>query len=410
MSIGRSETRPLTAALFCSLLLLIQGGACARGAPGQISFSALPAGDLVHFRYELPGRDEARHRIRFQVPRLAIERARSRFSAHNPEELRRLAEAEFHDQLLGAVASLRRSYPGARIELEDDHRIAWRVGGPEDFAGEQQRLFDQHMEEELAAIRAEFPQAEIRLSNDGRYSISAPGQDMLDAIQRRMLAAEDRSNGELRRYAQATRSRMETDTERIGQDLRAEVLRIEQRMKAFKSAYFRERLYKVQKDGYLRPDYARIARESLTDLKPVADALTHWIRRLPKREGLTRLLLFTQTIPYERLDDRSTDAGFLMPLIVLAENRGDCDSKSTTYAALAHLMYPDIPIALVLVPRHALLALGLPPAPGDRTLEYGGRRWVLAEPVGPAVHPLGEIGEDSERSVHEVEAVVTLFP
>lgn len=195
----------------------------------------------------------------------------------------------------------------------------------------------------------------------------------------------------------------------IDESLQREIRQIETDVRALEAAYYHERLYKVLDDRRLRPDYARIAQESLLDLRPVADALAALTPGLPPREGLNRLLLFLQTIPYDRLDDRATDAGFLLPLVLLAENRGDCDSKAVAFAALAHLLYPDVPIALVLVPQHAFVALGLPPARGDRTLRHGGREWVLAEPVGPHVLPVGRLGDESERKLGQIEDVVTLF-
>jgi hypothetical protein len=95
---------------------------------------------------------------------------------------------------------------------------------------------------------------------------------------------------------------------------------------------------------------------------------------------------------------------------MLAENRGDCDTKSVAFAALAHLLFPKVPSALVLVPEHALLALGLAPEPGDRVVRLQGRDWVLTEPVGPDTPPVGQIGEDSPAGVDRTADVIPLFP
>jgi transglutaminase-like putative cysteine protease len=398
----------LVTALLCAGLLLDAATSPARTQPGQVAFSAEPAGDLIHFTYTLSTEDGNRQVLRFQLPRKAIERARQRFRAYDPRELERLARAEFRGRVDEAVASLSRTYPEAHLERGKDDAIAWRIAPGGDFADRQRALYDRVMAEELRAIRSAFPRAKITTDGDG-YRIEAPGRDVLAAIQQRLGAAQERGNAAVERLADEERSRMERSSADIEARLQQEIRQVEADLGRLEAAYYHERLYKVLDDRRLRPDYARIAQESLEDLRPVADAVSALTRGRPPREGLNRLLLFLQTIPYDRLDDRATDAGFLLPLVLLAENRGDCDSKAVAFAALARLLYPDVPSALVLVPQHAFVALGLPPARGDRTLRHGGREWVLAEPVGPHVLPVGRLGEESERKLGQIEDVIPLF-
>jgi hypothetical protein len=399
----------LVTALLCAGLLLDAVNSPARARPGQLAFSAEPAGDVVGFTYALRTEDGRRQELRFQLPRAAIERARQRFRAYDPRELERLARAEFRGRVDDAVASLGRAYPQARIERGKDDSIAWRIAAGEDFADRQRVLYERVLSDELRAVRSEFPRAKITVDGEG-YRIEAPTRDMLAAIQRRLGAAQERGNAAVERLAEGERSQMERSSAGIEARLQQEIRQIEADIGRLEASYYHERLYKVLDDRRLRPDYARIARESLEPLRPVADALAASASGLPRRDGLGRLLLFLQTIPYDRLDDRATDAGFLLPLVLLAENRGDCDSKAVAFAALAHLLYPDVPIALVLVPQHAFVALGLPAARGDRTLRHGGREWVLAEPVGPHVLPVGKLGEESERKLDRIEDVIPLFP
>ncbi len=402
--------RYAAAALLCGLLMVVGVESAPAARPAQLDFSAFPVGNQVRFRYELRDREHDRHRIQFSVPRQAIIDAKRRFQAFSPQDLRRQAEQERRRQLERAVAGLRRAYPRAEIELKSDGSVSWRVRPPEDFRQRQEGLFERLLEKQLAAIRADFPRAEISRSSDGGYRVEAPTQAMVDAIQRRLKKAQAGANQALARYAEQEKLRMAQRSGGIGDDLREEIQGMDRRMQDFQSAYFRERLYKIQDDKYVRPDYARIARQSVSDLGPAASALAQWTRGLSQRDRLSRLLLFIQTIPYDRLENRATDAGFLVPLVMLDENRGDCDSKSVAYAVLVHLMYPDLPIELVLVPQHALLALGLPRVAGDRTLRQGGRAWVLAEPVGPGVQPVGRIGKESARGLGRIESVIPLFP
>ena len=399
----------MVSALLLPLLLLVLVLPCAAEGRGQIGFSASARGDDIAFEYEFQGEEGGIHRLRFRVPIDAQERARGRFRAHDPRELERLAEQEYRRQLQETVAGLQRAYPGARVELKPDQSIAWRVGPPRRFADDQRRLFDAFMREELDAIRADFPGARITVAADGNYELGAPNRKVMGDLRARIVAAQERSNRAVLRRVETTRSEMESASEGIGNALRGEIAEIQQRMTDFKTAYYRDRLYRVGNGGYLLPDYGRIAQESLPDLQPVAAAFRSNTLGLSRRETLDRLLRFFQSIPYERLDDRSSDAGFLVPLVMLAENRGDCDSKAVAYATVMHLLFPEVSVSLVLVPQHAFLALAIPPRGGDRTLRSGWRRWVLAVPVGPALRPLGRIGPESERFLGQVDSVIPLF-
>jgi hypothetical protein len=195
--------------------------------------------------------------------------------------------------------------------------------------------------------------------------------------------------------------------DRIRAEVQAELAQIQARMDGFAERFFQQRLYRINADGELLPDYRRIARIEADELDALVPPLRAWLRGLDRRAGLERLLLFTQSIPYDPLHDRSESAGFLPPVQVLAENRGDCDSKSVLFAALAHGLYPDLPIALALIPGHAYLALGLSPGRHDTRIDWSGRSWVVAEPVGPAISDLGQL---TDQSVDQpVEEMIRLF-
>ncbi|MBT3224039.1 MAG: hypothetical protein HN348_33640 [Proteobacteria bacterium] len=147
-------------------------------------------------------------------------------------------------------------------------------------------------------------------------------------------------------------------------------------------------------NGKYIPDHARFARSYADDLQPVAEALSQ--PGLSKREYASRALAFVQSIPYERRF-LVQDTGYRRPLSVLAKNKGDCDSKSTLYLALLRQGRPNLDTAIVYVPGHAFVALGLPVQQGDTTVRASGRTWVVAEPVGPAVEPIGSLGSRSQR-------------
>ena len=116
-----------------------------------------------------------------------------------------------------------------------------------------------------------------------------------------------------------------------------------------------------------------------------------------KAHLVARALAFTQAIPYQK-GRRGADAGFQHPLALVARNKGDCDGKSALFLALVRAELPALPLAMVYVPGHALVGVGLPPKPGDRTFQHRGTEYVYAEPVGPAAHPLGSPAKANRRA------------
>jgi len=147
--------------------------------------------------------------------------------------------------------------------------------------------------------------------------------------------------------------------------------------------------------GRLRPDHARVASEYAASVRPVAEALG--MVGADPRDGLARALGFVQSIKYERKKKSGKDAGFRRPLATLAANTADCDGKSALFLALARAAYPDLPLAMVYIPEHAFVGVGVEPGKGERTFKHDKVRYVLAEPVGPAMAPLGEGAKPSQR-------------
>lgn len=152
-------------------------------------------------------------------------------------------------------------------------------------------------------------------------------------------------------------------------------------------------------------DYAAVAKRAVDAMVPVARAVKS--ADLPiagttngRRIALSRAIAFMQAIPYEALGaQRSTGLGFLPPVALIDENKGDCDSKSVAYAAIARTLAPGTPVAIIVVPGHALVGLGIATQPGDVTITFGGLTYVLAEPVGPAPAHIGQIGPISEAAL-----------
>jgi len=153
--------------------------------------------------------------------------------------------------------------------------------------------------------------------------------------------------------------------------------------------------------GSLSFDHARLVGDYAPGLTPVAAALTEGVGK--RRQAISQVLSFVQSIPYEKRTRKGDDPGYRRPLALLFRNRGDCDSKAVLFLGLLRADNPKLPMAMVYIPGHALVGLGITPRPGDTTLEHDGQTYVLAEPVGPAEHALGVIDDASRKGLKRAE-------
>jgi len=156
--------------------------------------------------------------------------------------------------------------------------------------------------------------------------------------------------------------------------------------------------------GVLSYDHARIAAERSAALAPLAAALREGTSS--DREFVERALRFSQAIPYQR-GKKGRDTGFQHPLALLVRNKGDCDGKAALFLGIVHAELPELPLAMVYVPKHALVGVGLPAQDGDRAFESGGITYIYAEPVGPGAVPLGHTAPQNTRAakIGQVRAV-----
>ncbi len=152
-------------------------------------------------------------------------------------------------------------------------------------------------------------------------------------------------------------------------------------------AYMREHGFTKLK-GKIMPVHAKHAYRYADAVRPLAEALG--AGELKQRAFAARALAFVQNIPYEEGQKGGDDKGFRLPLSVLATNMGDCDSKATLYLAILKAAHPSLDTTMVYIPGHAFVGLGLKPRDGDVTFQARGKTWVMAEPVGPALAPLGD--------------------
>jgi len=157
-------------------------------------------------------------------------------------------------------------------------------------------------------------------------------------------------------------------------------------------AYLVEHGYTRMGDAIVA-DHARHVGEYADDVAPLVAALGGATD--DPREFASTALGYVQSIPYQSRAKVSN--AYRRPLLVVARNKGDCDSKSTLFLALMRSAYPDLPLAVGYIPGHAFTGLGIEPARGDLTFRDSGQTWVVAEPVGPAMFAVGETKGKSQR-------------
>lgn len=149
------------------------------------------------------------------------------------------------------------------------------------------------------------------------------------------------------------------------------------------------------KPGVLSYDHALIVAERAATLTSLAAALREGTSS--DREFIARALAFSQAIPYQA-GKKGRDTGFQHPLALVVRNKGDCDGKAALFLAIVHAELPQLPLAMVYVPGHALVGVGLPPKSGDQSFKDGGVEYIFAEPVGPGAVPLGQPAPANKRT------------
>ena len=152
----------------------------------------------------------------------------------------------------------------------------------------------------------------------------------------------------------------------------------------------------------IKPDHLRYISENQAVLKPFAEAMyLEASEEGDMRAFLNLLLSWLQSIPYDDLENRlsSNGSGFSPPLALLSNNRGDCDSKSVLMASVIRALFPQIELAMLYLPNHALLAISLPLSKDEKGRQIEGETYLLMEPTGPALMTLNETAATSQRAL-----------
>ena len=212
---------------------------------------------------------------------------------------------------------------------------------------------------------------------------------------------DKRRSGDLvlaKRMVQQEIMSFEADTgARLQSDVDAEVRRRTRKVYA-------EHLYRAVRDGdafVVQIDYGRVAAAQAGELTGLTESVRRLSGQTHPRALIADVLTAFQSLPYDRLETRDPRRreGFATPIEVLSIGRGDCDSKSTAMAALLATLLPRHSSVLITIPGHALLGVDLPGQPGDATVHHDGRVYVLMEPTGPGLLPIGALDDRSRRDL-----------
>jgi hypothetical protein len=175
----------------------------------------------------------------------------------------------------------------------------------------------------------------------------------------------------------------------------------------FTSHYYQHFITHDQIKG-IKVNHVDVANDSLIDLKPLKPIILEKVSIKNIRKVSNFVLNFVQNIPYSTLESRltSSGAGFSSPTKVLWENQGDCDSKMTLTATILRALMPRIEMAFIYIDAHAFIGIAIP-AQGDETsINYQGINYLLAEPTGPALLPLGRLAPESEMAINQGRYIV----
>jgi len=159
------------------------------------------------------------------------------------------------------------------------------------------------------------------------------------------------------------------------------------------------------------PNHSAIAHASVDDLKDIKSIILAKVSIRNIRKVTNYVLGFVQNIPYATLTSRisASGSGFNPPLKLLYENQGDCDSKMTLTIAILRSLMPRIKLAFVYINHHALIGINIEPKADEITITQNNIVFVLAEPTGPAMYPLGKVAPMSKQAILHHLYVAKIF-
>ncbi len=175
--------------------------------------------------------------------------------------------------------------------------------------------------------------------------------------------------------------------------------KLRERLVKSKSAYLAGHLRKQVDERRIMVDFAGATAALQGPMSAVARALGATPNVADTDRARIALALgFFQEVPYAVLEDKERQGGDFLPApALLAQNRGDCDSKAVALAAVLRTYTPSRKLVVITMPEHAILAADVPAEPGDQTIRAQGRQYVALEAAGPALAAIGRVSAHSSK-------------
>ena len=70
---------------------------------------------------------------------------------------------------------------------------------------------------------------------------------------------------------------------------------------------------------------------------------------------------------------------------------------------------PRIAMAMIYIDQHAFIGIAIPAKGNEVSIKYNNVNYLLAEPTGPALYPLGTLAPESELAINQDRYVVEEF-
>ena len=179
--------------------------------------------------------------------------------------------------------------------------------------------------------------------------------------------------------------------------------------------YFKKNYYQLftnhDEQTGVKVNHIDIANSSVADFKSLKNIILAKVSIKNIRKVSNYVLGFVQSIPYSTLESRisSSGSGFNPPAKLIWENQGDCDSKMALTATLLRALMPRIDMAMFYIDQHAFIGIAIPAQAGEMMVEHQGVKYVLAEPTGPALYPLGTLAPESELAINQGRYVIEAY-
>jgi hypothetical protein len=208
-----------------------------------------------------------------------------------------------------------------------------------------------------------------RSSDLGSYRVSKDPTSDFNFIMRTNSSGRPESavDADIERMIRAYRQRWEASQKKI--DARLETKLME---------YAEMHGMKIGPRG-IAVDYKNLVRANVARLRPLAEEFKRTCGS-SKKKLLEAVLSFVQNIPYRKMPpvaDGKYSAGVAVPLRVLADDAGDCDSKAVLFASL-WLSLCKYRTILIRIPEHMLVGVAMPFVEGA-SIELHSTRYVLLE-------------------------------